>query len=112
MQTPIVVLVVAAALPVAFAQDSKAVKAGQEVFGANCQMCHNPDSNEALIGPGLAGIKSGKMPKSGEEVTEKSLMKIIDKFAKTQCFRMQRVQGLPGQSTNPVLDSFDLTAKY
>lgn len=76
---PAVFLVVVFTLPIALAQDSKAVKAGEEVFGANCQMCHNPNSNEDLIGPGLAGMKSGKMPKSGEEVSEKSLMKLIDK---------------------------------
>ncbi len=61
-------------LPLAFAEDGK----GKAVFEANCQMCHNADSNEALLGPGLAGLKDGKMPKSGGEANEKSLMKLID----------------------------------
>ena len=73
MQTLRAIVVVLFTLPLAFAQD------GKELFEANCRMCHNPDSNEALIGPGLAGLKSGKMPKSGADATEKSLLKLIDK---------------------------------
>ena len=33
-----------------------AVKKGQELFKANCDVCHNADSLDRKIGPGLKGI--------------------------------------------------------
>jgi mono/diheme cytochrome c family protein len=29
---------------------------GKQVFETNCQLCHNADSEEALVGPGLKGL--------------------------------------------------------
>lgn len=29
---------------------------GKEVFDANCAICHNADSDEALVGPGLKNL--------------------------------------------------------
>ena len=29
---------------------------GKQVFEANCQLCHNADSDEASVGPGLKGL--------------------------------------------------------
>ncbi len=40
-------------------------------------MCHNTDSAERKVGPGLAGIKDGKMP-SGKEATDENLLAIIN----------------------------------
>ena len=31
---------------------------GKEVFGENCALCHDPESNDALVGPGLKGLFS------------------------------------------------------
>ena len=37
----------------AFAADAKK---GQEVFESNCAVCHNADSAEQKVGPGLKGL--------------------------------------------------------
>jgi cytochrome c len=31
---------------------------GKVVFGENCALCHDPESNDALVGPGLKGLFS------------------------------------------------------
>ena len=52
----------------AFAADGTAAK-GKEVFD-QCSVCHNPDSDEKKIGPGLKGLfKKGKMT-NGKPATE------------------------------------------
>ena len=33
-----------------------AAKRGQELFNANCQVCHNADNADRKIGPGLKGV--------------------------------------------------------
>ena len=38
-----------------YAQKGDTAK-GKEVFDANCSVCHNSDSDEAKIGPGLKGL--------------------------------------------------------
>ena len=42
-----------AALATAFAADAKK---GKETFETNCSVCHNADSTEAKVGPGLKGL--------------------------------------------------------
>lgn len=39
---------------------------GKELFEGKCMVCHNPDSKEKKIGPGLLGVKDGKLP-SGKD---------------------------------------------
>ncbi len=39
---------------------------GKDVFEAKCIVCHNTDSKDKKIGPGLQGVKDGKLP-SGKE---------------------------------------------
>jgi mono/diheme cytochrome c family protein len=39
---------------------------GKDVFEAKCIVCHNPASKDKKIGPGLQGVKDGKLP-SGKE---------------------------------------------
>ena len=67
----------ALALAVPFAALADDVSDGAAVFGSKCAVCHNADSAERKIGPGLAGIKSGKMP-SGKESTTENILKIIN----------------------------------
>ena len=56
----LVVAIVVAVLSLArlgSAQDAKGdAKKGKEVFEANCGICHNADSDEDKVGPGLKGI--------------------------------------------------------
>ena len=65
----------ALALPYAAMADD--VSDGAAAFGAKCAVCHNADSAERKIGPGLAGIKDGKLP-SGKEATAENIMTIIN----------------------------------
>ncbi|MDX2151152.1 MAG: c-type cytochrome [Bryobacteraceae bacterium] len=68
----------ALAATLGIAQDKKgdAVK-GKEVF-EQCGVCHNADSNEKKMGPGLKGLyKKGKLA-NGKKVTDESVMAIIN----------------------------------
>ncbi|SRR5712692_8469450 len=46
---------------------------GKEVFEGKCNICHNPDSKEKKIGPGLQGLKDGKLP-SGKDATHDNIL--------------------------------------
>ena len=67
------------AIPLLFAQDSKKgdVDAGRDVFEAHCSDCHNSDSADAKEGPGLKGVKEGKLP-SGKAATPARILEVID----------------------------------
>jgi mono/diheme cytochrome c family protein len=43
---------------------------GKELFKAKCAECHNADSKEAKVGPGLQGVKNGKLPSGGKATRE------------------------------------------
>jgi cytochrome c len=69
-------------IPLLFAQDPKKsetadVAAGRDVFEAHCSDCHNADSREAKEGPGLKGVKDGKLP-SGRAATRSQILEVID----------------------------------
>ena len=51
---------------------------GQEIFDTKCSVCHNADSADKKIGPGLAGIKDGKLP-SGKDATDENIMENLNK---------------------------------
>lgn len=51
---------------------------GQEIFDTKCSVCHNADSADKKIGPGLAGIKDGKLP-SGKDATDENMMENLNK---------------------------------
>lgn len=43
---------------------------GKQLFVQNCTQCHNTDSKETLVGPGLQGLFKGKkMPATGRPVS-------------------------------------------
>ena len=47
---------------------------GASVFATNCSNCHNADSTESGIGPGLAGLfDRAELPLSGKPVTRESV---------------------------------------
>ena len=53
------------------------VAKGKELFESKCMVCHNPDSKEKKIGPGLLGVKDGKLP-SGKDATYKVILEVVD----------------------------------
>ena len=65
----------AIAAPVAAQADAEE---GKELFESKCSVCHNTDSKDKKIGPGLAGVKDGKLP-SGKDTTDENLMENLDK---------------------------------
>lgn len=67
-------LALIAAAPLAAAGDAEA---GQELFDGKCAVCHNTDSKDKKIGPGLAGIKEGKLP-SGKDTNDENLLENIN----------------------------------
>jgi len=66
-------------LPSAVAQAPKAGSAekGKEVF-EQCSVCHNSDSDEKKMGPGLKGLFKREKMQNGKKVTEESVRAIIN----------------------------------
>jgi len=72
--------VLALAVPCAALADSHKKgdpEKGKEVFESKCTVCHNADSKEKKIGPGLKGVSEGKLP-SGKEATFENVMKNLN----------------------------------
>jgi mono/diheme cytochrome c family protein len=67
----------ALALALPFAALADDVSDGAAAFASKCAVCHNADSAERKVGPGLAGIKNGKLP-SGKEATTENIMTVIN----------------------------------
>ena len=60
-----------------YAQKGDAAK-GKEVFD-QCSVCHNSDSTDAKIGPGLKGLfKKDKMSTTGKPVTDANVIQKIN----------------------------------
>ena len=65
-------------LPLSFAQGEKPdAAAGKKVFEARCVDCHNADSKEEKVGPGLKGVKDGTLP-SGRKSTHDNILGVVD----------------------------------
>lgn len=71
-----------ASLPSSFAQSAApapaAVASGLEVFTTNCAFCHNSDSTEKKIGPGLKGFYARGTFADGSKVSDESVQKMIE----------------------------------
>jgi cytochrome c len=67
----------ALALAVPFAALADDVSDGAATFASKCSVCHNADSTDRKVGPGLAGIKNGKLP-SGKEATDENILAVIN----------------------------------
>ena len=66
----------------AFAQTSQPtskgdIQHGKTVFNDNCSECHESESKEEKVGPGLQGLKLGKLP-DGRKATHDQLLDIIN----------------------------------
>ena len=53
------------------------VAKGKDLFEGKCIVCHNTDSNDKKIGPGLKGAKDGKLP-SGKDANYKVILEVVD----------------------------------
>lgn len=51
---------------------------GKEVFEANCSVCHNADSEERKMGPGLKGLTKRAKIVNGEAMSDANLTKFIN----------------------------------
>lgn len=51
---------------------------GKEVFEANCSVCHNADSEEKKMGPGLKGVTKRPKIANGETMNDANLAKFIN----------------------------------
>lgn len=53
------------------------VTRGRQVFEATCDECHDAYSREERVGPGLLGVKNGKLP-DGRAATYEKLLDIVN----------------------------------
>ena len=73
----VVGLALLASVP-AFAQAAGDAAKGKEVF-EQCGVCHNADSEEKKMGPGLKGLfKKATLQDGKTKVTEQSVRKVVD----------------------------------
>jgi cytochrome c len=74
--TGVIALVLVASPVVSKAAEPDAEK-GKEVF-EQCAVCHNADSDEKKMGPGLKGLFKKDKLKNGKKVTEANVKAIIN----------------------------------
>jgi len=53
------------------------VARGKVVFAENCDDCHDAYSKDERVGPGLQGIKDGKLP-DGRKATHDQILDIVN----------------------------------
>ena len=68
---PLLALSVAASA--ANAQANDAVTHGKTIYESKCSLCHNADSTEKKIGPGLKGLYARGTMADGTKVTDESI---------------------------------------
>ncbi len=75
----VMLLAVTVLVPFAIAGEGDGdAESGKAVFETKCSVCHNADSTEKKIGPGLQGIKDGKLP-SGKDATYENVLDNLNK---------------------------------
>jgi mono/diheme cytochrome c family protein len=59
-------------------QNAKAAVTGDDLFAANCSICHYHDRKDTKKGPGLQGLfKNPKLPKTGRPTSEKNIRETL-----------------------------------
>ncbi len=59
-------------------QNAKAAITGNDLFTANCSICHYHDRKDTKVGPGLQGLfKNPKLPKTGRPTSEKNIRETV-----------------------------------
>jgi cytochrome c len=74
-------IAVLAASPMIFGQAKKAAgdaTKGKDVFESNCSVCHNADSTEKKMGPGLKGVFKREKLNNGKKPTEANIRALIN----------------------------------
>jgi cytochrome c len=71
-------LLLAGAVLSAAAKPGSAAK-GKDLFGQNCDVCHNSDSTEVKVGPGLKGLFKRETLQNKKKATDANVMDIINK---------------------------------
>ena len=61
-----------------FAQKKGDAAKGKMAFDENCSVCHNSDSEEVKVGPGLKGLFKHEKLKNGKPVTEDNVRAMIN----------------------------------
>ena len=51
---------------------------GKELFEANCAVCHNADSEERKMGPGLKGVSKHAKLANGDAPTDPNITKFVN----------------------------------
>ena len=52
---------------------------GKQIFAQKCSVCHNANSTDPKVGPGLKGLyKSGTFTTNGNKITDQSLRSWIE----------------------------------
>src|SRR5271168_5346182 len=64
--------------PRAFGQKAGDATKGKAVFEDNCAVCHNADSDEKKMGPGLKGVTKKAKLKNGKAPTDANIKAIIN----------------------------------
>jgi cytochrome c len=52
---------------------------GKETFSSNCDVCHNTDSTEVKVGPGLKGLFKKANLTNKKKVTDATVLEVINK---------------------------------
>ncbi len=73
----LILLLLSAVLPAQTDRPKGDVTRGKIVFENNCADCHDAYSEDVLTGPGLKGLKEGKLP-DGRPATHDKLLDIIN----------------------------------
>src|SRR5437764_9458442 len=60
-----------------FAQKKGDAAKGKDVF-EQCSVCHNADSTEKKMGPGLKGLYKREKLKNGKKVTDENILAIVN----------------------------------
>ena len=59
-------------------QDKGDATKGKDVFDSNCSVCHNADSTEKKMGPGLKGVFKRSKLANGKPVNEANIRAMIN----------------------------------
>jgi cytochrome c2 len=54
--------------------DRESIMSGKELFESTCSFCHDPNSTDTIVGPGLKGVlKNQRLPVSGRPATPENV---------------------------------------